>query len=248
MKFAGKLIGAILGFALLRNPMGIAIGLALGHAWDAGWIDLWLPVAGKEGAFLAPLFALAGALAKADGQVSQAEIAVVEALMGRIGLDGAQRKRAIQQFNLGKSEHFRSRPAARDLRKFCGYHGQLKSMLIEVLVEVACADREGQDRKRALLRDIADELDVDARVLDDALSGKHANDQTGHVRAYLVLGVSPTASDEEIRKAYRRLMAKHHPDRLAAKSLSGAELKMAEEKAREINAAYDDLKASRGMK
>ena len=64
--------------------------------------------------------------------------------------------------------------------------------------------------------------------------------------AYQALGVAPGAPDQEIKTAYRRLMNEHHPDKLVAKGLPDEMLEMAKDRAREINAAYDLIKQSRG--
>lgn len=66
--------------------------------------------------------------------------------------------------------------------------------------------------------------------------------------AYAVLGVATTASDVEIKKAYRRLMSQHHPDKLIAKGLPESMLKIATQKTQEIKAAYEKIKASRGIR
>jgi DnaJ like chaperone protein len=67
-------------------------------------------------------------------------------------------------------------------------------------------------------------------------------------QAYEVLGVARTASDAEVTKAYRRLMNQNHPDKLVAKGLPESMMKVAEEKTRQIRAAYELLRAARGMK
>ncbi|MEP6406474.1 MAG: DnaJ domain-containing protein, partial [Marinobacter sp.] len=63
--------------------------------------------------------------------------------------------------------------------------------------------------------------------------------------AYKVLGVSPSASDAEIKKAYRKLMSENHPDKLAGRGLPESMREMAEERTREISHAYDVVKEAR---
>jgi DnaJ like chaperone protein len=67
-------------------------------------------------------------------------------------------------------------------------------------------------------------------------------------QAYEVLGVERSASDAEVIKAYRRLMSQHHPDKLLAKGLPESMLQLAQEKTAQIRAAYDLLRAARGIK
>ena len=66
--------------------------------------------------------------------------------------------------------------------------------------------------------------------------------------AYKALGIESSATDKEVKTAYRRLMNQHHPDKLAAKGLPESMMEVAKEKAREINAAYDKIKETRGFK
>jgi DnaJ like chaperone protein len=66
--------------------------------------------------------------------------------------------------------------------------------------------------------------------------------------SYMALGVSPDASDEEIKRAYRKLIIENHPDKLAAKGLPESMRPFAEQRTREINAAYDVIKRARGTK
>jgi DnaJ-domain-containing protein 1 len=66
--------------------------------------------------------------------------------------------------------------------------------------------------------------------------------------AYRVLGITATASDDDVKKAYRRLMNEHHPDKLAGRAPSEAMLANAEQKTHEVRAAYEKVKAQRGFK
>ena len=65
--------------------------------------------------------------------------------------------------------------------------------------------------------------------------------------AYRVLGVAADASDAELKKAYRRLMSQNHPDKLAAKGLPESMREMAEQKTREITAAYELIERTRRL-
>jgi len=247
MKYLGKLIGALLGFFLTRHPLGIALGLALGHAWDEGLMrglfkDL-LPPLPEKAALQDPLFALAGAVAKSDGRVSEREIAVTEALIKRMGLNPGQRQRAIAQFQSGKEPGFDLHAAARALRLFCGFDGQLKLVMLDVLADVASADGTLSSESEAVLERIARTLDTTEADFRAVLARKRGS---GRADPYEVLGLTPKASDQEIRDAYRRLIAQHHPDKQPADA-SPAERERAEQRAREINAAYDQIKAARGF-
>jgi DnaJ like chaperone protein len=246
MKYLGKIIGAILGYWLTRHPLGIAVGLALGHAWDEGLLKEFLPQRPAKAALVDPLFALAGAVAKADGRVSEREIAAVEALMQRMDLDPSKRERAIAQFNAGKAAAFDLGRAGRELRAFCGFNGELKLVMLDVLADVAVADGGLSQAAEGVLERIARALDT---TRDDFLSILARKRGAGGTRAdpYQVLGVNERATDAEIRDAYRRLIAQHHPDKQST-GASDAERLVAEERSREINAAYERIKTQRGIK
>ena len=65
--------------------------------------------------------------------------------------------------------------------------------------------------------------------------------------AYLLLGISASVSNAEVKRAYRKLMSQHHPDKLIAKGLPEEMLKLATEKTQNIKAAYESICAARGM-
>jgi len=249
MKFAGKLVGAVLGYALVRHPIGLALGLALGHAWDEGALQALLrelrPAPRIRAALQDPLFALAGAVAKSDGRVSDAEIAAAEALMQRMGLAKEQRARAIARFNSGKESGFDVQHAGRELRAFCGFDGALKLVMLEVLTEVAVADGQLAPESERVLERIARALDTTRADYEAILARKRPSPD---LDPYATLGIAPAASDDEVRQAYRRIMSECHPDRLAGKSLTPAERATAETRARDANRAYDRIKERRGFK
>ena len=245
MKYLGKIIGAFLGYLLTRHPLGIALGLALGHAYDEGLMrgllkDL-LPPLPEKAALQDPLFALAGAVAKSDGRVSEREIAVTEALIKRMGLNPDQRQRAIANFQSGKDPGFDLHASARKLRLFCGFDGQLKLVMLDVLADVAAADGTLSTASEAVLERIARTLDTTEADFRAVIARKRG---PGRADPYEVLGLTPKASDQEIRDAYRRLIAQHHPDKQPADA-SPEERAEAERRAREINAAYEQLKSLR---
>jgi len=80
--------------------------------------------------------------------------------------------------------------------------------------------------------------------------GPRARPQAARVSladAYAVLNVSPTASDEQIKKAYRRLLSQHHPDKLVAKGLPEEMMKLASERTHQIRSAYEAIREKRGF-
>lgn len=260
MKFWGKLLGALFGWVLFRHPVGVAIGFAIGHAFDEGWLTGRLAPPVDAGEFVAPLYALAGSVAKANGRVSQAEIGATERLMRRMGLDDEQRRLAIESFNTGKREDFDVDSTAQAMRLWCQRRGDQRLIVLEVLAEIGAADGGLSQGAIERLARIATELRVPQVAFDWVVAryrgAAHARRESPRDAPpptlerpdpYTVLGVARSASDGEIRRAYRRLMAQHHPDKLQSRGASPEMLRVAEERAREINAAYEQLRSLRGI-
>lgn len=260
---SAKLIGAVLGYLFTRSLLGALAGFLFGM-----WIDNQRQTGGGgffSGAdadsirqtFLDASFAVMGHVCKADGHVSEAEIATAQAFMDRLNLDADARQRAIQAFQRGKSPEFDLRDEIMRFRRACHSQPQLVRMFIEVQLEAALADGRIDPAEEVALRHVASHLGLSRRDferLEAFLRAAHQGRRPGGVsreqelaNAYQVLGVEADASTAVIKKAYRRLMSQHHPDKLASKGLPEEMRKLAEEKTREIGAAYEVIKKERGF-
>ncbi|MEO8461096.1 MAG: co-chaperone DjlA [Dokdonella sp.] len=255
MNITGKLIGAFLGLMITRSFAGVLIGLFLGHLYDTG-------VAARRGggapaAFLNPLFAFAGAVSKSDGRVSESEIAAAEALMARMKLDPEQRRAAVDSFNRGKHGEFQVDAAISELRAWSGGRRDLGFLLMDLLLDILHAEGPLAVEKLALIRRLCDSIGFSEQDLA-ALSalkgyawpGQRSSSgprrtQSATVDAYSVLGLDRSASDSEIKTAWRRLMSQHHPDKLG--NVPDELKRRAEARARDINAAYEQIKSQRGL-
>ena len=260
MRIIGKLVGAVIGLIVFHNPFGLLIGAIIGHFYDVALTQLRPPSMGSG--FIEPLFAFAGALAKSDGRVSEVEIAAAESLMARLRLDMAQRRAAIERFNIGKGAEFPAELAINDLKRWCGGRRDLAFLVLDLLLDLVYAEGALAAPKLALLRKLCWTLGVNdhelaalAAMKGYAPSGPGAQRGPGarpppsrplHADPYVVLGIERSANERDIKRAYRKLMSQHHPDKLGDVP---EELKRrAEERAREINAAYERVKAERGFK
>lgn len=257
MKITGKLIGALIGWMLLRHPVGIIFGALIGHLWDIGVIGGNSPSTPRD--FIGPLFGLAGAIAKSDGRVSEPEIAATENLIARLGLSAAQRGEAIARFKDGKQESFNADRALTDLRDWCRGRRDRAYILLDLLLEIVFAEGQLAPEKLALVRKLCATLGVHEQELAAlaAMRGYGFGHAGGYRQSqqssgappgkdpYAVLGLSREASDRDVKTAYRRLIGQHHPDKLGDVP---EELKRrAEERAREINIAYEKIRAERGF-
>jgi DnaJ like chaperone protein len=261
VSITGKLIGAILGLVVFHNPIGFLIGLLLGHFYDSAVTRLTPPSMGSG--FIEPLFAFAGALSKSDGRVSEPEIAATEALMNRLRLDGAQRRTAIERFNLGKQNGFNPGLAIVDLKRWCSGRRDLAFVVLDLLLDLVYAEGALAQAKLALLRKLCWALGVSDHELAalsamkgyaGAAQGPHASSgrpppspRPSQVDPYAVLGIERGASEHDIKRAYRKLISQHHPDKLGS-DVPDELKRRAEDRAREIIAAYERIKAERGLK
>jgi DnaJ like chaperone protein len=263
MSWWGKLVGGAFGF-MIMGPIGALLGAALGHNFDRG-IDLQSgPAAGDQErvqtVFFTTVFAVMGHLAKADGRVSREEIAMAENVMTQMQLEPEQRKVAIRLFNEGKREDFPLDEVLYQFRQECHRRTNLIQMFLEILIATAMADGRLDDAERGVMLSICQFLGIPRPYFEQLLSMVTAQQHfagsgpRGHTvppsgasidDAYKVLGIPASASDDEVKKAYRRQMNQHHPDKLVAKGLPEEMLKIATEKTQEIKAAYELIKRNR---
>ncbi|TNF99339.1 MAG: co-chaperone DjlA [Gammaproteobacteria bacterium] len=271
MSWWGKVVGGTFGYILLGGPLGALLGAALGHQFDKGFeglnADASLSAADMENiqaAFFTATFSIMGYLAKADGRVSEDEIAMAERVMQQMQLDASQRNTAIQLFNEGKHSGFPLDDALRQFRKVAHRRKNLLQMFLEIQVYAAFADGMLHESEDRLLQHIFRMLGF-SRFDYEAIAGRvqaemhlGARQQRGagttgastisESDAYAVLGVNKNVTDAEVKKAYRRLMNQHHPDKLVSKGMPEEMIEMATEKTHKIRAAYDRVKEMRGMK
>jgi len=258
----GKLIGAMAGLATGRIWLGL-IGVVLGHQFDRGFAERFRakqideePPTQLPEYFLRALFQTMGHLAKADGRVSEAEIRAARALMHRLDLSPGRVRQAISWFEAGKDKAFPLVATARQLRSDTARQPRLRSVYVRLLTEVSLAKSRLSGKERALLWSVCQELDigrVELAQLEAVLRAQRAfaqkptdeTDDARMTRAYLVLGVDRSSSNEEIKRAYRRLMNKHHPDKIAAENPDAGEIAAAEQLTRDIRNAYETLKTRR---
>ena len=263
MSVIGKIVGAILGLILFHNPIGILIGAVLGHFYDNAVGRLKPPSMGHG--FIEPLFAFAGALSKSDGRVSESEIAATEALMARLRLDSAQRRIAVERFSVGKQADFDAAVAIADLKAWCGGRRDFAFIVLDLLLDLVYAEGVPAPAKLSLLRKlcwalgISDQELIWLSTMKGHASAAHgargqgygqrpppASSRPSEVDPYAVLGIVRGAAEGDIKRAYRKQMSQHHPDKLGDVP---DELKQrAGERAREINAAYERIKSERGLK
>ena len=243
--WGGKLIVGLLGM-LIGGPIGLAIGVLIGHFLDRGVervqsFNPFRPYRPGEReevqeALFSAVFSIMGHLAKADGRVSEQEIGQAEAIMSRMQLNDEQRRRAQEAFRQGKDDDFPLDRTVAEFRQRIRRRRHLVVVFLELLLQTALADGELHAEEERILFRVAAGLGVPESQFRQILNMVLAQARFGGAgaagaggaagpsrpslgEAYQVLGVKEDASDQEVKKAYRRLMSEHHPDKLAARGV-----------------------------
>ena len=237
--FAGLVLGGILGYGLGRYLLNHLLPRGLGAVREQ---------------FIDSTFAVMGAVCKADGVVSRDEIRVAEQFFDILGLSPDQRRAAQTSFNRGKCEGFDLYGEVVRLRGMVGNNRALLQLFLHVQLSAIAADGTVHAKERRILQRIAHALglsDTDVERLLASIRGAAGTAETsatGLDDAYAALGITPSASDAEIKKAYRRLMSQHHPDKLAGRGMPESMRPVAEERVREIRCAYDRITEQRSKR
>ena len=266
MKWIGKLTGGLLG-AVALGPIGAALGVLLGHQFDEHGEELQARVfAGEDVAaigerFFRATFRVMGCLAKADGRVSELEISAARAVMGDLRLDVSQVREAIACFTAGKLPGFDLGSELDALRRACRGRPDLLRVYLEIQVRAALAGNNLQGPVRPLVGRIAAALGISPLELthiEAVLRIQRGGFRAGEARsaaardrsleeAYRVLETSAGASDEQVVKAYRRQLHRHHPDKLKANGLPESMMAHAKQRTQQIIEAYELIRERRGM-
>ena len=268
MSYTYTLWFAFFGLLVGHLP-GAITGAVIGFIFDNMRDSQRKHATPEAGGLVGPLFTLLGAVAKSDGRVSEQEIAIAERLMTRMGLDAEQRRQAVASFNAGKQPEFDVTQTIAALRNWVGLRRDHAFPVLDVVIETVLAEGNPPPEKMSILRQLAFALrisDMELMALM-AMKGYAWNAGPGGSRGhaygtgggyvppqrapqgpdpYAVLGIDRNADERAIKRAYRKLISEHHPDRLG--DLPEDMRKRAESRASEINAAYDRIKEARGFK
>lgn len=262
MRLWGKFFGFVIGF-MFGRIFGALLGLWLGHLYDkrvgggASFSQILGQAKNRQGIFFNTTFAVMGHVAKASGRVTETDIRIATMLMDQMRLTGEARKEAQQAFREGKEPGFDLRSSLQAFRAVTQGRQELVQMFIEIQIQTALSDGELDAAEHAILMTVAQELGYGRGQLDELLKRWQAEyrfhqtsngNKTSITDAYHLLGINAEATDQEVKRAYRKLMNEHHPDKLVAKGLPPEMMEIANRKAQDIQAAYDRVKSERGMR
>ena len=257
MSVWGKIIGGVGGF-LTGGPLGAVMGAALGHAADSGAMpgrsigpgaaDLAALLGNRETLFAISVIVLSAKLAKADGIVKREEI---DAFKTMFRIPPENMREVAQMFDKAREDVEGWEPFAARLGEAFEDNRAMLEDVLAALFYIARADGPITRGELPVLQGIHLRFGLDAAAWDRAKGGGQAGSaaqrQVEQNDAYAVLGVMPSATDEEVRLAWRKLMRDNHPDGLAARGVPPEFVDRATRKVAEINAAWDRVKRQRGL-
>ena len=238
----GKWVGLGLGWAL-GGPVGGILGLAVGSIFDTGTNV----VTGQErgtrtqtlrGDYAASLLVLTAAVMKADGRVMKSELDYVKRyFITRFG--SATANEAVVMLRDILKQEIPLRDVANQLGQRLDY--ALRLEMLHFLYGIASADGSVSEQEIQVIQNIAGYMSV----TDSDYQSISAMFVSQTDSAYKILEIEPTSSDEDVKKAYRSMAMKYHPDKVS--HLGEDFKKVAHEKFRKVQAAYDQIKKERGI-
>ena len=245
---AAKWVGGVLGWVIF-GPIGGLLGYWVGSMFEepsesprsnggrsrarGGYSQ-----AEQRNSFLVSLLVLSAAIIKADGKTRQSELDYVRNFIrqnfGAASVDDAMR--LLEHFVSQDVNIYQVGP---QIAQYMNYSQRLQ--LLHYLAQIANADGEFSKSEKSVLEAIGSVIGLSESDISSVVAMFYKETNS----AYKVLEVSQNATDGEVRKAYRRMAMKYHPDKVA--TLGPDVQKAATEKFRQIQEAYDAIKAERGM-
>lgn len=235
MSIWGKFSGAVAGL-VTGGPLGALLGALAGHFLvdrDSGDATIGFTIA---------VIALSAKMAKADGIVTDEEVRAFERLF-RVAPEEAANVRRVFDLARRDTAGFEAY-AAQIAHLFVGNPGLLEDIL-DGLFEIAKADGVLHPAEAAFLERVAEIFGFAPNEFRRIRASHFTPDKAD---PYVVLGVAYDASEEEIRRTYRRLVRENHPDSLIGRGVPEEFVRLATDKLAAINGAFDKIELERGFK
>jgi DnaJ like chaperone protein len=256
--FFGIVIVGLIGFAA-AGFVGLILGLFIGHLLDRTLFKNFHfgsteNIDRIRHSFFETTFLLLGYLAKVDGRISKSETDHADKIIAQMAMGTEHRQQAIELFRQGAGSAFELEPAVAEFVQNCGTQQLPQRTLLLLLIALAQAEHGITPSEQAALVRIARLTGVGATQLETLLRIASAQQQfhqqgpqntTSIEAAYAALGVNSSASDKEVKRAYRKRMSENDPDRLVAIGVPEEMTKVATEHAQEIQTAYEMIKQAR---
>ena len=234
----GKWIGGGLGWAF-GGPLGAILGFSLGSMFEGSSATTNPYQGSARGDFAMSLLVLSAAVMKADGKVVKSELDYVKNFfLSQFGIEESER--LILMLRNILNQEINIQQVSAQIGNYMEYPSKLQ--LLHYLFGIASADGQYHDSEVDVIGRIAGFMGVTNADFNSirAMFVKNINS------SYDILEILPDVTDEEVKKAYRRLAVEYHPDKVA--HLGEDIRKSATEKFQTLNEAYEQIKKQRGMR
>jgi len=270
--FLGFLLGSFVGgplFGIIGAVIGSSLGRGLSITQSRGGFGSQSQTTGADNLFFVSLFSMLGKMAKADGQVSDSEMNTVKQFMTRdLNLDPMLQAQAMNIFNNAQTSPESFEQYAQQFYMRFRNRPQFIQLMVDALVRVAYADNKVHPAEQHLLESAVRIFRVTSYTYESIknryssgsrYSGGGSSYQSSSSSGssysssyssnsnlnYAILDCTSSSSDSEVKKAYRKKVSEFHPDKIAAKGLPAEFTKFANDKFREIQEAYEEIKKVR---
>jgi DnaJ like chaperone protein len=252
----GKAVGAFLGYAIGRLP-GALVGVLIGHQFDRGLGDNAddnddeHESPSKSQSLFYATFAVMGHIAKSDGRVSEEEIEAASRVMKAWRLNPGQKRLAIEHFGEGKRSDFPLAQVLLQFRKDTGNHRPTLLSFVRAQLTIMLADHQIHPATRKRTWQVCQNLGitrVEMAVIEASLRAQSPRSAKTLEAAYAELDLSPEASDQDVKRAYRRLVNRLHPDKLLGDDVTPVEQKEAKLRLARCLDAYEMIKDQRKLR
>jgi DnaJ like chaperone protein len=248
----GKIIGGTIGFAM-GGPIGAIAGAVFGHAYDASKeMDYAESHAHRiayrqrdQLTFFVASFSMLAKLAGSDGQITREEVTAVERFISQdLKLSMESRKIAMDVFlaAIRSPEPFEAF-AGQFYNEFA-HHPQMLELMVDILFRVSVADISLTQKEESLIQ-YASRIFKLSPSQYERIKSRYVSSSEKY---YKILKSSPNDSMEQIKSQYRKLASEYHPDKITAKGLPDEFVQLANERFKEIQTAYEEIKRERGVK
>lgn len=239
-----KWLGGGLGW-VLGGPIGAVLGYAVGSIYDSATLEpstsesrSGSSASTAEGDFSMSLMVLCAAVMRADGRVVKGELDFVKTFLTKNFGEEHARDRLLLLRELLKQD-FSVADVCAQIKQYMPHPSRLQ--LLHLLYGLANSDDHIDAAELQVIEQIARYMGISAA---DAASLK-AMYYKDVESAYQVLEITANATDEEVKKAYRRMAVKYHPDKVS--QLGEDVQRAAKEKFQKLQEAYEHIRKSRGM-
>ena len=251
------IFGAVIG-GMFGGPLGALIGGGIGALINPGSSDAGTAQEFTVEEVYSAILKCLGKLAKSDGRVSEAEAEYVRSFIHRIAPDVSQRRKLIAAFNAGRDSRQEFFSLVKNLAVMMDAIGDraTRISIVQAFCGLVASDRHVDRNELQMLKTAGMVLGC-PEVVDQFFAGYNHEQSSYQERperkssldeAYAILGISSTASDAEVKKAFRKKAKENHPDLAQGAGLSAVKIEEAKKKFQAVSLAYEAIREARGMK